>query len=85
MDLLSKEAVAGSIARRGRERFSPASISLDVEVYNAMIDAYSRDRSTIDRDPYLLCETLVEDGYLLLEPPVDVVIGAQDLIRAVER
>jgi len=85
MDLPSKETVAESIARRHRERFSAASTSPEIEVKGAVMEAYSKDRFILDRDPYLLCELLVEEGYLLLEPPVDVVIHAQDVIRAVER
>jgi hypothetical protein len=85
MGLRSKESISAGIARRERYRFSPASTSLETEVYNAVMDAYSKDRFVLDRDPYLLCETLIEDGYLLVTPPVDVVIHAQDLIRDIER
>jgi hypothetical protein len=49
------------------------------------MDAYSQNRFVLEMDPYLLAEYLVEEGYLLTRPLVDVVIGAQDLIRAVER
>jgi hypothetical protein len=45
----------------------------------------SQNRFVLEMDPYLLAEYLVEEGYLLTRPLVDVVIGAQDLIRAVER
>jgi len=53
--------------------------------YTAVMDAYSKNRFVLDMDPYLLAEYLVDEGYLLTSPLVDVVIGAQDLIRAVER
>jgi len=49
------------------------------------MDAYSQNRFVLDMDSCLLAEYLVDEGYLLVEPLVDVVIGAQDLIRAVER
>jgi hypothetical protein len=53
--------------------------------YNAIMDAYSENRFVLEMDPCLLAEYLVDEGYLIVEPLVDVVIGAQDLIRAVER
>jgi hypothetical protein len=49
------------------------------------MDAYSQNRFVLEMDPYLLAEYLVDQRYLLTRPLVDVVIGAQDLIRAVER
>jgi hypothetical protein len=55
------------------------------DAYNAVMDAYSKNRFVLDMDPYLLAEYLIDEGYLLTSPLVDVVIGAQDLIRAVER
>ena len=49
------------------------------------MEAYSKNRTVLDRDPYLLAELLVEDGYLWFVPNIDVVIHSQDLIRQVER
>lgn len=53
--------------------------------YDTVMDAYSQNRFVLEMDPYLLAEYLLDQGYLLTRPLVDVVIGAQDLIRAVER
>jgi hypothetical protein len=55
------------------------------DAYTAVMYAYSQNRFVLDMDPYLLAEYLVDQGYLFTSPLVDVVIGAQDLIRAVER
>jgi len=49
------------------------------------MDAYSENRYVLEMDPYLLAEYLLDHGYLLTAPLVDTVIGAQDLIRQVER
>ena len=49
------------------------------------MEAYGKDRFILECDPFVVAQLLVEDGYLLSEPPVDIVIHAQDLIRQVER
>jgi hypothetical protein len=64
--------VLESVEKRHKGRFSTPCI--EIETYNALMQAYSENRGVIDRDPYLLSELLVEDRYLLSEPPVDVVI-----------
>jgi hypothetical protein len=64
---------------------SPAELTLELEVYNAVMDAYGKDRFILECGPFVVAQLLVEDGYLLSEPPVDIVIHAQDLIRQVER
>jgi hypothetical protein len=70
----------------GRESSgSPVLRLVQEEAYTAVMDAYSQNRFVLEMDPYLLAEYLLDEGYLLTRPLVDVVIGAQDLIRAVER
>ena len=58
-----------------------------VEVFNAMSDLYSKDRTVLDTDPLYVAQDLVLFGYFDDEdPPTLTAVGhALDLIREVER
>jgi hypothetical protein len=55
------------------------------EVYAAVFEFYSRDRSVLDVDSSYLAQDLVSLGYLNSMPRLVEVGRAQELIREVER
>jgi hypothetical protein len=55
------------------------------EVYAAVVEYYSRDRSVLDVDSWYLAQDLVSSGYLNSMPRLVDVDHAQELIRDVER
>jgi hypothetical protein len=55
------------------------------EVYAAVFEFYSRDRSVLDVDSSCLAQDLVSLGYLNSMPRLVDVGHAQELIREVER
>jgi len=55
------------------------------EVYAALFEFYSRDRSVLDVDSWYLAQDLVSSGYLNSMPRLVDVGQAQELIREVER
>jgi hypothetical protein len=55
------------------------------EVYAAVFEFYSRDRSVLDVDSSYLAQDLVSLGYLSSMPRLVDVGHAQELIREVER
>ena len=73
----------------GREAFLSRPYSyLDptpTEVYAAVFEFYSRDRSVLDVDSWDLAQYLIRLGYLNSMPSLADVEHAQELIREVER
>ena len=55
------------------------------EVYAAVFEVYSRDRTVLDVDSSYLAQDLVSLGYLSSMPRLVDVDHAQELIRQVER
>ena len=55
------------------------------EVYAAVFEFYSRDRTVLDVDSPYLAQHLVSSGYLSSMPRLVDVGHAQELIREVER
>jgi hypothetical protein len=55
------------------------------EVYAAVFEFYSRDRSVLDVDSWDLAQDLIQLGYLNSMPSLADVEHAQELIREVER
>ena len=55
------------------------------EVYAAVFEVYSRDRTVLDVDSSYLAQDLVSLGYLNTMPRLVDVDHAQELIRQVER
>jgi hypothetical protein len=55
------------------------------EVYAAVFEVYSRDRTVLDVDSWYLAQDLVQLGYLTSMPRLIDVGHAQELIREVER
>ena len=55
------------------------------EVYAAVFEFYSRDRSVLDVDSWDLAQDLIQLGYLNSMPRLVDVEHAQELIREVER
>jgi hypothetical protein len=55
------------------------------EVYAAVFEFYSRDRSVLDMDSWDLAQDLIQLGYLNSMPSLADVEHAQELIREVER
>ena len=72
----------------GREAFvsRPYSYSgpTSTEVYAALFEFYSRDRSVLDVDSWDLAQYLIRLGYLNSMPSLADVEHAQELIREVE-
>jgi hypothetical protein len=54
------------------------------EVYAAVFEFYSRDRSILDVDSWDLAQYLIRSGYLNSMPSLADVEHAQELIREVE-
>ena len=73
----------------GREAFVSRPFSYlgptPTEVYAAVFEFYSRDRTVIDMDSPYLAQDLVSLGYLNSMPRLVDVGHAQELIREVER
>ena len=73
----------------GREAFVSRPYSYlgptPTEVYAAVFEFYSRDRSVLDVDSSCLAQGLVSFGYLNSMPRLVDVGHAQELIREVER
>jgi hypothetical protein len=73
----------------GREEFVSRPYSYlgptPTEVYAALFEFYSRDRSVLDVDSWCLAQDLVSLGYLNSMPRQIDVDYAQELIREVER
>ena len=74
----------------GRESFvapAPDGSARSIEVYAAVMDLYSTDRTVLDTDPLYVAQDLVFFGHFPEnDPPSLTHVGhAQDLIRAVER
>jgi hypothetical protein len=73
----------------GREAFVSRPYSylgpIPTEVYAAVFEFYSRDRSVLDMDSSCLAQGLVSLGYLNSMPRLVDVDHAQELIREVER
>jgi hypothetical protein len=61
--------------------------SSSVDVFEAVADMYSKDRSVLEADPLHVAQDLILLGYFNYhEPPTLTDVGhAQDLIRDVER
>ena len=55
------------------------------EVYAAVFEFYSRDRSVLDMDSWDLAQDLIQLGHLNSMPSLADVEHAQELIREVER
>jgi hypothetical protein len=55
------------------------------EVYAAVFEFYSRDRSVLDVDSWDLAQDLIQLGHLNSMPSLADVEHAQELIREVER
>jgi hypothetical protein len=55
------------------------------EVYAAVFEFYSRDRSVLDVDSWDLAQDLIQLGYLNSMPSLADVEHGQELIREVER
>jgi hypothetical protein len=56
-----------------------------IEVYAAVFEFYSRDRSVLDMDSWDLAQDLIQLGHLNSMPSLADVEHAQELIREVER
>ncbi len=73
----------------GREAFVSRPYSYlgpaPTDVYAAVFEFYSRDRSVLDVDSSCLAQHLVSSGYLNNMPRLVDVDHAQELIREVER
>ena len=73
----------------GREAFVSRPCSYlgptPTEVYNAVFEFYSRDRSVLDVDSSCLAQGLITLGHLNSMPRLVDVGCAQELIRKVER
>jgi hypothetical protein len=59
--------------------------STPTEVYAAVFELYSRDRTALDMDSSYLAQQLVSFGYLSSMPRLVDVGHAQELIREAER
>jgi hypothetical protein len=72
----------------GREAFVSRPFSdlgpTSTEVYAALFELYSRDRSVLDVDSWYLAQDLVSSGYLNSMPRLVDVDHAQELIRDIE-
>jgi hypothetical protein len=72
----------------GREEFVSRPYSdlgpTPTEVYAALFEFYSRDRSVLDVDSWYLAQDLVSSGYLNSMPRLVDVDHAQELIRDIE-
>jgi hypothetical protein len=68
-------------AFRPRSYLGPTS----TEVYAAVFEFYSRDRSVLDVDSWDLAQDLIQLGYLNSMPSLADVEHGQELIREVER
>ena len=55
------------------------------EIYAAVFEFYSRDRSVLDVDSWDLAQDLIQLGYLNSMPSLVDVGHAQELVREVER